>query len=54
MDLAVAIRIAACKDGMAVIHAGSGITALSDPAAEYDETTVKAAPILAALAGESP
>lgn len=54
MDLAVAIRIAACTDGMAVIHAGGGITALSDPAAEYDETTVKAAPILAALAGESP
>jgi para-aminobenzoate synthetase component I len=54
MDLAVSIRIAACKDGMAVIHAGGGITALSDPAAEYDETTVKAAPILAALAGEGP
>lgn len=54
MDLAVAIRIAACKDGMAVVHAGGGITALSDPAAEYDETTVKAAPILAALAGEGP
>lgn len=54
MDLAVAIRIAACTDGMAVIHAGGGITADSDPAAEYDETLVKAGPILAALAGERP
>lgn len=54
MDMAVAIRIAACKDGMAVVHAGGGITAESDPAAEYDETLVKAGPILAALTGDGP
>lgn len=54
MDLAVAIRTAACFDGLAVVHAGGGITAESDPAAEYDETLVKAGPLLAALAGECP
>lgn len=54
MDLAVAIRIAARMDGLAVIHAGGGITADSDPAAEYEETLVKAGPLLAALAGENP
>ncbi len=54
MDLAVAIRTLAVADGLAVVHAGGGITADSDPAAEYDETLVKAGPILAALAGEQP
>lgn len=54
MDLAVAIRTLAVKDGMAVVHAGGGITADSVPAAECDETLVKAAPMLAALAGERP
>ncbi|MCA1908772.1 MAG: aminodeoxychorismate synthase component I [Magnetospirillum sp.] len=54
MDLAVAIRVAAWRDGQVAIHAGGGITAESDPAAEYDETLVKAGPILRALAGERP
>lgn len=54
MDLAVAIRVAAWRDGQVAIHAGGGITAESDPAAEYDETLVKAGPILRALAGEGP
>jgi len=53
MDLAVAIRVAAWRDGQVVIHAGGGITADSDPAAEYDETLVKAGPLLRALAGEA-
>lgn len=53
MDLAVAIRVAAWRDGQVAIHAGGGITAESDPAAEYDETLVKAGPILRALAGEA-
>ncbi len=51
MDMAVAIRTLAMTATRAVIHAGGGITALSDPAAEYDETLVKARPILEALAG---
>lgn len=54
MDMAVAIRTLAVADGIAVVHAGGGITADSDPAAEYDETLVKAGPILAALAGGRP
>ena len=54
MDLAVAIRVAAVRGGRAVVHAGGGITAESDPAAEYDETLVKAGPLLAALAGGVP
>lgn len=54
MDLAVAIRTAAMANGLVAVHAGGGITAESDPAAEYDETLVKAGPILAALAGGCP
>lgn len=54
LDLAVAIRTLAVKDGLGVVHAGGGITSDSDPAGEYDETLVKAAPLLAALAGGSP
>ncbi|MGE4279739.1 MAG: aminodeoxychorismate synthase component I [Magnetospirillum sp.] len=53
MDLAVAIRVAAWRDRQVVLHAGGGITADSDPAAEYDETLVKAGPLLRALAGET-
>lgn len=54
MDLAVAIRIAAIRDTMAVVHAGGGITSDSIAADEYDETMVKAGPILAALTGGAP
>lgn len=54
MDLAVAIRIAAIRDGRVAVHAGGGVTAESDPAAEYDETLAKARPILAALTGGAP
>ncbi|MBC7906096.1 MAG: aminodeoxychorismate synthase component I [Rhodospirillaceae bacterium] len=54
MDLAVAIRIAAMTDDMAVVHAGGGITSDSVPTDEYDETMVKAGPILAALTGGAP
>ena len=42
MDLNIAIRTVTFRDGEAVFHAGGGITALSDPAAEYDETLAKA------------
>ena len=54
LDLAVAIRTLAVKDGLAVVHAGGGITSDSVPAEEYDETLVKAAPLRAALAGGAP
>ncbi|MCP3460735.1 aminodeoxychorismate synthase component I [Bradyrhizobium sp. CCGUVB23] len=42
MDTNIAIRTVTIDDGMAVFHAGGGITAMSDPAAEYEETLVKA------------
>ena len=42
LDLNIAIRTVTMRGGEAVFHAGGGITALSDPAAEYDETLAKA------------
>lgn len=50
LDLNIAIRTVTLADGMATLGAGGGITALSDPAAEYQETIDKAAALLAALA----
>jgi para-aminobenzoate synthetase component 1 len=54
MDLDIAIRTVVFRGGEATFSVGGGITALSDPAAEYDETLVKAARILAAARGEAP
>ncbi|MBA2627467.1 MAG: aminodeoxychorismate synthase component I [Gemmatimonadales bacterium] len=51
MEASIAIRTAVLRDGIAYVSAGGGITAQSDPAAEYDETLVKAHGILSALAG---
>ncbi len=45
----VAIRTMTLKDGIAHIPVGGGIVADSTPAAEYDETIVKAAALLRAL-----
>ncbi|MGY8678585.1 aminodeoxychorismate synthase component I [Bradyrhizobium sp. UFLA05-153] len=42
MDTNIAIRTVTIDDGLAVFHAGGGITAMSDPAAEYSETLAKA------------
>ncbi|MCP3371794.1 aminodeoxychorismate synthase component I [Bradyrhizobium cajani] len=42
MDTNIAIRTVMIDGDLAVLHAGSGITAMSDPAAEYEETLVKA------------
>jgi para-aminobenzoate synthetase component 1 len=42
MDTNVAIRTVTINDGFAVFHAGGGITALSEPEAEYEETLAKA------------
>jgi len=41
-QLAVAIRTASVQDGRLTLWAGSGITADSDPAAEWDEVRAKA------------
>lgn len=45
----IAIRTVTIQDGWAVFHAGGGITALSDPEAEYDETLDKAERIFRAF-----
>src|SRR5204863_10051873 len=48
-DLNIAIRTLAYDGRTLSIGAGGGITLLSDPAAEYDETMAKAERMLAAL-----
>lgn len=54
MDTNVAIRTVTMDDGLAVFHAGGGITAMSEPAAEYEETLAKAQRIFDAfLAGNA-
>ncbi|WP_433995584.1 anthranilate synthase component I family protein [Bradyrhizobium genosp. SA-3] len=42
MDTNIAIRTATASGDVAVFHAGSGITAMSKPEAEYEETLAKA------------
>ncbi|NOJ44907.1 aminodeoxychorismate synthase component I [Bradyrhizobium archetypum] len=42
MDTNIAIRTVTIDDDFALFHAGSGITAMSDPEAEYEETLAKA------------
>lgn len=53
-DLNIAIRTVVFRAGQATVSVGGGITALSDPAEEYDETLTKAARIFAAARGEAP
>lgn len=48
-QLNVAIRTAVCADRQVHFHAGAGIVADSDPAAEYEETLAKASGFLAAI-----
>jgi para-aminobenzoate synthetase component 1 len=48
-DLSVAIRTMTIRDGVARFNVGGGIVADSDPAAEYEESLVKARALLAAL-----
>jgi anthranilate synthase component 1 len=50
MDMAIAIRTALLRGGVAYVGAGAGIVADSDPAAEEQETRNKAAAVLAAIA----
>ena len=49
MELNVAIRTMIVRDGLVHIPVGGGIVADSDPAAEYEETLVKAQALFAAL-----
>jgi anthranilate synthase component 1 len=50
LDMAIAIRTAVIKDGVAHVQAGAGIVADSVPTTEYDETVNKAAAALRAVA----
>lgn len=54
MDTNIAIRTLTIANDLAVFHAGSGITAMSDPTAEYEETLVKAQRIFEAFCAEAP
>ena len=49
LDTCIAIRTITVHDGTAVIQAGAGIVADSDPSAEYDETLNKARGMLKAI-----
>ena len=53
-DFNIAIRTVTFAGGEAVVAAGCGITALSDPAAERREAAVKAARLFAAFEPEAP
>lgn len=50
LDMAIAIRTALLKDGVAHVQAGAGIVADSVPESEYQETRNKAAAALRAVA----
>jgi para-aminobenzoate synthetase component 1 len=50
LDSNIAIRTLVCSGDKASFHAGGGITLLSDPASEYEETLVKARRVFEALA----
>jgi anthranilate synthase component 1 len=50
MDMAIAIRTALMRAGVAYVGAGAGIVADSDPASEEQESRNKAAAVLAAIA----
>ncbi len=51
-EFAVAIRSAALTDNKAILYAGGGIVAESNPSSEYEETLVKFRPMLRALGGQ--
>jgi anthranilate synthase component I len=49
LDFCIAIRTITMRDGRAVIQAGAGIVADSQPAAEFEETRDKARALIQAL-----
>ena len=53
MDTNIAIRTVTIDDGLAVFHAGGGITAISEPSTEYEETLAKAQRIFDAFRAET-
>ncbi|WP_283813930.1 chorismate-binding protein [Bradyrhizobium niftali] len=52
MDTNIAIRTVTIDGDQAVFHAGSGITAMSDPEAEYEKTLAKAQQIFETFRAE--
>jgi anthranilate synthase component 1 len=50
LDVAIAIRTAVVRDGIAYVQAGGGVVADSDPQAEEAESRNKAAAVLRAVA----
>lgn len=50
----IAIRTVTVEDDLAVFHAGWGVTAISDPETEYEETLAKARRIFDAFGAEIP
>lgn len=52
-DLAIAIRTAVVRNGMATVQAGAGIVLDSDPQTEYEETKSKARAALRAIGATS-
>jgi len=51
-EFAVAIRSASLVNNKAILYAGGGIVAESEPISEYEETLVKFRPMLRALGGQ--
>ncbi len=49
LDTSIAIRTVFMDERQAVLQAGGGVTLLSDPASEYEETLTKAARVFAAF-----
>lgn len=54
VDLSIVIRTAVLRDDRVRYGVGGAVIALSDPAAEFEETAVKAAPLLRLLGAEFP
>ncbi len=52
LDTSIAIRTVFMDDRIAVLQSGGGVTLLSDPAAEYEETLTKAARVFQAFGDE--
>jgi anthranilate synthase component 1 len=50
LDMAIAIRTAVIKDGLAYVQAGGGVVADSDPIAEHQESVNKSMAVLRAVA----
>jgi anthranilate synthase component 1 len=48
-DLAIAIRTAFIRDGLASVQAGAGIVLDSDPESEYQETLAKMSAVLTSI-----